>query len=217
MQQSGSWVGLIHCLSVLGAGMQVSQGAQEAIVKPEGKQQWSHNYKKQQRCLCHNHSRPGETSVSIFGLLSHYLNQSQALMSGTCPRRPAPFAIPEALQHSTTVHDERRVERLVEAYTTGSFRFVTSSRPRRQLQVSAPHDAIFFPDFLAVVQPIRFIAAWFNRGDPLAIRPGQHAHCPRRKSQAVASSHTDNALRTQRRSWFSYDQSKAWPWFPSLK
>lgn len=77
--------------------MQVAQGAQEATVAMKPQLQET------------------TASVSIFGLLSQYLNQSQAVMPGTCPRRPAPFAILEALQHSTTVHDERRVERLVEA------------------------------------------------------------------------------------------------------
>ena len=57
----------------------------------------------------------------------------------------------------------------------------------------APHDTIFLPDFLAGVQPIRFIAAWFNRGTR---QPSDLVSTPiakRGKSQAVASFPMTNA------------------------
>lgn len=90
------------------------------------------------RRLPQSHSTWGNLCLNIWASLTilEPKSSTNVIMSGTCPRRPAPFAILEALQHSTTVHDEGCVERLVEAYTTGSFGFVTSSRPRLQLQLS---------------------------------------------------------------------------------
>lgn len=90
------------------------------------------------RRLPQSHSTWGNLCLNIWASLTilEPKSSTNVIMPGTCPRRPAPFAILEALQHSTTVHDEGCVERLVEAYTTGSFGFVTSSRPRLQLQLS---------------------------------------------------------------------------------